>query len=95
MIAVIESEPLDGPLHRAWNPETWFWYVPGHDDLVTVKELTAIANWQRAGGKKSDRPKRQPRPWDEQKESRKITPDSAMDTDEFLSWFEDRFAVPV
>lgn len=90
ILAVIESEPADGPIHRAKNPKDWHWYVPGYHETVLINELTAVANWQRAGGKGA-RPKPVKRPWDKNQD-RKITPEKAMDTDEFLKWFEGRFA---
>lgn len=91
IVAAVESEGPDGPIHRARRPDTWFWYVPGHHELVLQNELTANANWQRAGGK-GQRPKPVKRPWDKKETERKITPAQASDTDEFLDWFEARFA---
>jgi hypothetical protein len=91
MISAVETEPMDGPLHRARNPKDWHWYVPGYNEQVTLVELTATANWQRAGGK-GIRPKPAKRPWDKKNTQRKITPDKGTDTDEYLKWLGGRFA---
>lgn len=67
VVAVLETEPPWGPLHRAHEPENWFWYVPGFDDLVNISEMVTVANGQRANVKKSQMPKRRERPWDKRK----------------------------
>lgn len=90
IVAVVVTEPEWGPIHRAENPTEWFWYVPGVDNLQTVKELLAVANLQRAGEKgKLSAFRPAPRPWD--KNTRKIA--AAQQTykearEDFMSRFE-------
>lgn len=93
LIAAVETEPMDGPIHRAKNPKDWVWYVPGYNEQMMLVELTAVANWQRAGGK-GQRPKPAKRPWDKKNTQRKITPGKASETEGFLTWLEGRFAKP-
>lgn len=90
IVAAVETEPPDGPIHRAKNPKTWHWYVPGYHEQVLQNELTAVANWQRGGGK-GKRPKPATRPWDEKKTTRNISV-APMKTEDFEKWFKSRFA---
>lgn len=72
--AVIATLPFDSPLARQQNPDTWFWYNPMFDFIVGTYENTRIANLTRKLRKfrKSDLPKRIPRPWDIVKTEKKI-----------------------
>ncbi|MFJ3030945.1 hypothetical protein ACIP5Z_01710 [Rothia terrae] len=92
IIAACESEPADGPIHRAKNPKDWKWYVPGFHEQVLQIELLATANWQRAGGK-GKKPKPAPRPWDKEKTQRSISVDP-VNTEDFEKFYATRFANP-
>lgn len=92
LIAAVESEPPGGPLHRDKDPHDWRWFVPGYHETVLQNELTAMANWQRAGGK-GMRPKPAPRPWDKKKRTRKIEA-REVPVAEFEEWFAGRFESP-
>lgn len=67
---MIHTEPADGPIHRAQNPEDWHWYTLHYDQLQNLAEImatlaTLTGNQSRA--KKSDFPERAKRPWDKKK----------------------------
>jgi len=72
--AVITSLPYDSPLARQQKPETWFWYAPWFDIFVGIYETLRVANMTRRLRKfrKSDLPKRIPRPWDVERTEKKL-----------------------
>lgn len=67
ILAVIYTEPADGPIHRAQEPEDWKWYTLHYDQLQTLVEVMAtftVLNGNQSGAKKSDMPERAKRPGD-------------------------------
>lgn len=66
-MAVIHTEPTDGPIHRAENPEDWVWYTPHFNHLQTIVEVLMTGNvlqGNQSGAKSSQLPERAKRPWD-------------------------------
>lgn len=80
LIAAVESEPFDGPIHRARNPDSWFWYSNEFQIQADMANALRVANWQRSGGKQHQKPELITPPWSEEK---KKLPGDRMDTDEF------------
>ena len=60
LILIVSLAPRDSPLLRALNPDTG-WDLHAHLLAVIFDSLNA-ANWQRAGGKQSTKPKPLARP---------------------------------
>lgn len=90
IIAVIESEPADGPIHRASKPEEWVWYTPHFDQLQTLTELIArlsVLVGNQSGAKERDLPERAKRPWDKDDKAETLVGDqmSLSDLDDFAS----------
>lgn len=52
---IIRHQPATSALTRALNPDDYGWNLPEQLLALGVDQL-AIANWQRAGGKKSKLP---------------------------------------
>lgn len=78
IIAVIEAEPADGPIHRATEPKNWVWYTPHFDQLQTLTELIArlsVLVGNQSGAKERDLPERVKRPWDKGDKAEVLTGD--------------------
>lgn len=58
---IVTNLPRDSALVREIHGEALVWDIT-NQLLAAVADQLAIANWQRAGGKKADRPKPIPRP---------------------------------
>ena len=89
--ALISTLPYDAPLHRAENPQEWFWYNPMNDVLVGIFDaLGAIGATQarRPKIKKTEIPKPTMRPWDKSKDVEKLgsTPRPIADLNVLLGW---------
>lgn len=73
--AVISNLPYDDPLMRAMNPKTWFWFHPMNDIIAGIFDrvgLMAAVVERRQKIKRADVPKPLVRPWDKQKDVKKI-----------------------
>lgn len=75
----MESEPPWGPISRAREPEDWYWWVPGYDELRRVMELLAVANAQRGGAKRHEMPEPATRPWEKKKLNAVEVPTAVID----------------
>lgn len=98
ILAVVHTEPEDGPIHRAEKPDEWQWYTLSYNHLQTIVEVLATGNillGNQSGAKKSDFPTLAERPWDkmanqEVKEFKfDPTPLAALD-----SWLDSRIQEP-
>ncbi|MEX3609769.1 hypothetical protein VVR12_01815 [Rothia sp. LK2588] len=68
ILAVIETEPEDGPIHRARRPDSWHWHTLHYNQLQTIaEELATLITFtgNQSGAKARDLPHRAERPWDE------------------------------
>lgn len=61
LLTIVRHSPHSSALYRAMNPDETEWGLTEHL-LAYVVDLSAVANWQRAQGKKKDYPKPIPRP---------------------------------
>lgn len=89
-LALVENLGWDDPLARAINPKDWAWNDPSRDLLVTVIELLGLINAKTPMAykqKKSDLPKRIPRPWDKKSNVQKLgsKPRPLAEVDKWLS----------
>lgn len=62
---IVTGLPRESALVREIHGEALVWDIT-NQLLASIADQLAIANWQRAGGKKADRPKPIPRPGIEQ-----------------------------
>lgn len=88
ILAVIESEPPDGPIHRASDPKEWIWYTPHFNQIQTISELIAtltVLIGNMSGAKERDMPERAKRPWDKDDNTDVLSGDqmSLADLDDF------------
>lgn len=94
ILAVIHTEPPGGPIQRSQNPEDWMWYTPYYDHLQTLVELMATnttLTGNQSGAKKSDMPKRAPRPWDEKDQDVKEIKGEVLTLDELDARLDARY----
>ena len=96
ILAVVHTEPADGPIHRAQEPNDWRWYTLHYDQLQNIAEImatlaTLTGNQSRA--KKSQFPERAKRPWDKSSEQEtkefKFEPTLLSELD---SWLDSRMS---
>lgn len=74
MYALFSTLPFDAPINRAKDKQ-WWWYHPAMEVLVGIFEatqLTAAVVEKQPKLKKSNLPKPIPRPWDTQKDEKKL-----------------------
>lgn len=72
--ALFSTLPFDAPINRAKDKQ-WWWYHPAMEVLVGIFEatqLTAAVVEKQPKLKKSNLPKPIPRPWDTQKDEKKL-----------------------
>ncbi|MFJ3957696.1 hypothetical protein [Arthrobacter sp. NPDC090010] len=85
------TTPFDSALNRAIHPKTWHWNDPRTDFLATQVDLLGqgvASQARRPGVRKSDLPKRIPRPWEIEQHEEKLRA-TAMPIDELnrsLGW---------
>lgn len=58
---IIRRSPPESAVFRAQNPDSWAWGLP-EQLLAAANDSLRVANWQRAGGKRSEYPWPIPRP---------------------------------
>lgn len=88
-VAWVESESPWGAIHRALDPESWVWYIPGFSILVTIAENQVLASYANSD-EKPPKDVRVPRPWDKKASTKKL-PGVAVNFEEFSKEFESYF----
>jgi hypothetical protein len=69
---VVNQAPPGGALHRSLDPKGWAWGADTYM-LAGLVDLTAAANWQRAGDKHKKRPDPLPRPNEKKPKKKSLT----------------------
>lgn len=58
---IVRRSMPESAVFRAQNPDSWAWGLP-EQLLAAVTDALRVANWQRAGGRRSEYPQPIPRP---------------------------------